>query len=37
MIAFAIIDNGISNKQQPSILDFRARQDLALKKIVDSF
>ncbi len=37
MIAFAIIENGIAREPQPSILDFRARQDLALQKIVENF
>ncbi|SMF66241.1 D-alanyl-D-alanine carboxypeptidase/D-alanyl-D-alanine endopeptidase [Pseudobacteriovorax antillogorgiicola] len=37
MIAFAIIENGVTRKQQPSVLDFRARQELALKAIIDRF
>jgi serine-type D-Ala-D-Ala carboxypeptidase/endopeptidase (penicillin-binding protein 4) len=37
LVAFAIIENGIEKRPQPSILDFRERQDHAIKTFIESF
>ena len=37
IVAFAILENGVRKKQQPSILDFRARQEDALIGILEKF
>ena len=34
MVAFAVLDNGIGPKSQPSVGEFRARQDVALVKFL---
>ncbi|MGE0171800.1 MAG: D-alanyl-D-alanine carboxypeptidase/D-alanyl-D-alanine-endopeptidase [Oligoflexales bacterium] len=37
LVAFAILENGIPKRSQPSIFDFRERQDHAIKKFIETF
>lgn len=34
MVAFAVLDNGVAAKSQPSVSEFRARQDVAIVKFL---
>lgn len=37
IVAFAILENGVVGKRQPSVLDLRDRQDRALESLIQNF